>query len=389
MSTQIRWRLPWSKQISVSRPLSVRVWQAMAAAICLAGALLLGGTVVAHAQEPDAATANPLFAQTALDGPAQNVAVDSEGRTWFTLPTVDKLAYINSAGLVVYYPVSDGGVPSGSAPYDLAIDGNTVWFTLLNYNNIGKLDTTTGDFTFYPIPTADSKPTGISLGGGYVWFVERAGDKLGRLNPDNGNIVEFYNWVVDSRNLVDMRGAQLEDVAWSEDGVWITGPTFKNSVALYRIGQNRFVPSAAGVGAAPMQIVVDSAGGVWVTFSGLNMIGQSSVNTLGLWTFHPLPNGQGGPVGLFVRDNGGRRELWYTRPDLNRAGYVLVNTSGRTLSVWESPLPSANSAPWGIAVGPDNKVWIAASGKANAIAWNSPYFPLFLDMPVISYFPPQ
>ena len=377
-------------QDEAGQPLSVRVWRAAAAAVCLAAALLfsgVGGAGVAHAQEPDGV--NPLFSQIALEAPAQNTAVDSQGRTWFTLPTVDKLAQINSQGLVVYYPVSAGGVPSGSAPYDLAIEDNTVWFTLLNYNNIGKLDMNTGTFTFYPIPTADSKPTGISLGGGYVWFVERAGDKLGRLNPDTGAIVEFYNWVVDSRNLVDMRGAQLEDVAWSAGGVWITGPTLKTSVALYRIGENRFVPSPAGAGAAPMQIVVDSADNVWVTFSGLNMIGRSSVNTLGLWDFKPLSSGQGGPVGLFVRDNNGRRELWYTRPQLNHVGYLLINPSGATLSTWESPMPTADSAPWGIAVTPDNKVWIATSNSANAAVWSAPYFPLFLDMPVISYFLPK
>ena len=385
--------LPWWKQIRVSQPLSVRTWRAVAAAICLAGAALFGGAVSAHAQTPAVVQTpdegNPLISLIPMDGPTQNVAVDSLGRTWFTLPTVDKLASVNSAGLVVYYPVSDGGVPSGSAPYDLAIDGNTVWFTLLNYNNIGKLDMGTGVFTFYPIPTADSQPTGISLGGGYVWFVERAGDKLGRLDPDTGAIVERFNWVVDSRNPVDMRGAQLEDVAWSADGIWITGPTFKNSVALYRVGEDRFVPSAAGVGAAPMQIVVDSSGNVWVTFSGLNMIGRSAVNTLGVWDFKALPAGQGGPVGLFVRDNNGRRELWYTRPALNRVGYLIVGFGGQTLSNWESPLPVADSAPWGIAVDPNNNVWIATSNSANTVLWKSPYFPLFLDMPVISYFRPR
>jgi len=381
--------------------MSIRTFGMLAAAACLAGLVQLSSFTPAFAQcdigcQP---APEPVFDTVALEAPARNATVDSAGRTWFTLPSVDKLALVDN-GSVTYYPVNVAAAASGadqaaagSQPYDLAVDGNTVWFTLLGANQIGRLDSTTGAVVRYNIPTANSQPTGISLGGGHVWFVERAGDKLGRLDPATGAIVELYNWVVDSRNQVDMRGAQLEDVAWWGDGssevVWITGPTFVNSVAAYKVSENRFVPSPAGVGAAPMQVVVDGSGNVWVTFSGINRIGRSALNTLGLWVFSPLSAGQGGPVGLFAHDNNGRRELWYTRPELNRVGYLLINPSGSVLSTWESALPTADSAPWGIAVSPDNKAWVANSNSTSAVIWNSPYFPLFLDMPFISYFPPK
>lgn len=342
---------------------------------------VFGGHADAQAQEPTAE--NPVFQQIALESPSQNVAIDSANRIWYTLPAVDKLAIVTPAGVVTYCENVDGNTANNGQPYDLAIDGNNVWFTLLGANQIGVLDMTTCAVQRFTIPTADSQPTGISIGGGYIWFVERAGDKLGRFNPATQTFTEYYNWVVDARNVVDMRDADLEDVAWSASGIWITGPKLKSSVALYRESENRFIPSAAGVGAAPMQVIVDSEGNVWVTFSGLGAIGRSAINTLGVWDFYMLPAGQSGPVGLYIRNHNGQRELWYTRPVDNRFGYVLTSFSGARLSVWETSTPAAGSAPWGIAVDASNRAWSASSTAASVVAWNSPFFTTYLYMPNI------
>ena len=69
-----------------------------------------------------------------------------------------------------------------------------------------------------------------------------------------------------------------------------------------------------------MQLATDSLGNVWVTFSGLNFIGRSALNTLALWDEFKLPAGTGGPVGLYVREANGFRELWYTRPEGEQRG---------------------------------------------------------------------
>lgn len=365
--------------------MSMRILRALVVAAglaCLAG---LGGYASVHAAEPTAET--PIFAPITLEAPTQNVAVDNAGNAWYTLPSVDKLARVTPAGVVTYYPSSAGVMPIGGYPYDVVFDNGVLWFTLLNANQIGKFDVASSTFTFYPIPTANSEPTGIAVGGGYVWFVERAGDKLGRLNPADGVITEFYNWVVTDRNPVNMTDADLEDVAWSSDGsgniVWITGPKLKNSVAVFRESENRFIPSAAGVGAEPMQLVVDSTGNVWVTFRGFNKIGRSALNTLGQWDFYDLPAGSDGPVGLFVRDNAGRRELWYTRPGINHFGYALASFAGTRLGVWETESPVGSSGPWGIAVNAEGNAWIASSSANSAVQWNAPYFSSIFYMPFI------
>ena len=132
-----------------------------------------------------------------------------------------------------------------------------------------------------------------------------------------------------------------------------------------------------------MQIAIDNERNVWVTFSGLGRIGRSAVNTLGVWDFYTLPTGQGGPVGLFVRNNNGRRELWYTRPGANRIGYVLAAFNGTRLGVWETPTPAGGSAPWGIAVDSASRAWTSSSAAANVVIWKSPFFTNFVYMPNI------
>lgn len=354
-----------------------------AAAALLAGLSVLGAVQGAQAEEsaPEAS----IFTELALEAGPKNIAVESADRTWYTLPSVDKLALV-TGGAATYYPVDADGA-NNSQPYDLVVNGGAVWFTMLAANRIGKLDIATGSVTSYPVPTADSRPTGITFGGGYVWFVEREGDKLGRLDPASGVITEYYDWVWDpdnDKNLLDMKGAELEDVVYVGGNVWFTGPKlYKAGAGLYNVANGTWAGSPIGDGAAPMQIAADSLGNVWVTFSGFNRIGRSALNTLQTWDPFPLPEGAGGPVGLYIQEANGVRELWYTRPGANRIGRLTTLPNGTTLSTWETTLPAANAAPWGIAAGPNGSAVVAASNAAKVVTWNAPYYSFFLRLPLL------
>ena len=195
-------------------------------------------------------------------------------------------------------------------------------------------------------------------------------------------------WVYDfnsDNNLVDMKGAQLEDVAYVAGNVWFTGPTLRLGGAdLYTPSTGKWVASPNNQpGAAPMQIASDTLGNVWVTFSGLNYIGRSALNTLAVWDEYNLPAAAGGPVGLYVREANNVRELWYTRPGANSIGRVTTRYSGVTVSTWETPLPTAGAAPWGITVESDGTAWAAASNVAKSVSWNTPYYSHFLRLPLL------
>jgi hypothetical protein len=57
-------------------------------------------------------------------------------------------------------------------------------------NKIGRI-TTAGAITEFPIPTADSQPSGITAGpDGALWFTEAVGNKIGRITT-SGVITEF------------------------------------------------------------------------------------------------------------------------------------------------------------------------------------------------------
>jgi virginiamycin B lyase len=370
-----QWNL---SRTSFGQQIGCLVWRRRIAA-CLAGLTFLGISQPVQAEEavPEAT----IFGEITLQASPKNVYMESADRIWYTLPSADKLALV-TGGSVTYHP-KDVDIIANSQPYDLVINGGSVWFTMLGVNKIGKLDIASDTVSYYDVPTPDSEPTGITYGGGYVWFVERKGDKLGRLDPATGTILEYQDIQDDASNLVNMQGAELEDLVYLAGDVWFTGPKFKSSVALYRISNGRWIAAMAGTGGAPMQIAVDSLGNIWVTFSGFNYIGRSSINTLSTWDQYRMPAGTGGPAGLYIREVNGLRELWYTRPEANSVGRVTTRFNGVTVDTFETLLPTANAAPWGITVDNDSNAWIAASNAAKSVTWYTPYFSFFLRIPLL------
>lgn len=252
-----------------------------------------------------------VFTTYAVKGSPRNLIASAQGELWFTMPAADsigKLTVTDGAVSAAATSVDYFDLAAGKTPYDLVLFNGFLYFTALGSNEIGRLDPTNGNVVYYAIPTAASEPTGITAGGGYVWFVERKGDNLGRLDPTNGTITEFTDKNPNDGNNVDMTGAQLESVAFSPVGPWFTGPTFKSSAALYRIIEDRFVPAPAGSSTAPINIVVDNTGEIWITGSGNDAIGRFALNTTNLWGFYDVPPGNG-PDGLFVTELGASARL--------------------------------------------------------------------------------
>lgn len=70
-------------------------------------------------------------------------------------------------------------IVSGSSAaniYGLVIDASgAVWFTAAGDNAVGRFQPDNKQFTFYPIPTAQSIPFGVALDSARnVWFTEGA-----------------------------------------------------------------------------------------------------------------------------------------------------------------------------------------------------------------------
>ena len=69
--------------------------------------------------------------------------------------------------------------PNGSRPYDIVYADDTVWFTAMGSNRLGRIDLTYNGSTvipqptqYYAMPTANSGPAGIAIApDGMIWIV--------------------------------------------------------------------------------------------------------------------------------------------------------------------------------------------------------------------------
>lgn len=355
---------------------------------------LAPATLVSPAHAADQAVqANP-FSQFDLPGNPKNVYVETGARIWFTLPDSDQIVLLQpsvqadltaaAADAVTLFPTG-----TGTKPYDLVMLNGSIWFTAQGTNQIGRVNVGNKQVDLFAIPTANSEPTGIAAGGGSIWFVERKGDNLGRVNPSSGQITEFTDKDSTDGNQCNLTGALLEDVAFASVGPWMVGP--KPVVCNFKTANNQFLGVPAGAGSAPMAVAVDASDwgeSVWIAANGTNRIGRYAPNTIALWDWYNLsapPAGatNSGPVGLFIRYANGMRELWYSRPGINRVGRQLTLPNNTPTGNFENVVPIASSAPWGIGTDANGNVWIATSAAAKTVQWKSPYFDAFFYLPMV------
>ncbi len=202
-------------------------------------------------------------------------------------------------------------LPSG--PNDLAFDthGN-LWFTELNADSVGMLDTHAGTIHQYPLSSTGSvqkfSPYGITVDtNGFVWFTESTANTIGRLDPRTGTIRHFA----------------LSDT----------------SVSL-------------------MEIASDAQGNVWATSFNNNQLVHLDARS-GVFTTYTAPSttqGSGGLYGLTVTQSGA---VWVTVPAEN----ALASFDTKTQHFTYSAIPSPNSFPFGLVMDEHNHLWFTEAGS--------------------------
>src|SRR5438309_313530 len=132
------------------------------------GLIFSSGNVVAAVGD---ATEYP----TPTGGTPRGIAAGPDGNLWFTEENLNKVASVTTSGVFTEYPIPT----ANSGPYDIAAgpDGN-LWFTEESVSQVAKV-TTSGVFTEYPIPTASTIPRDITAGpDGNLWFTEVSSTSL-------------------------------------------------------------------------------------------------------------------------------------------------------------------------------------------------------------------
>jgi len=208
----------------------------------------------------------------------------------------------SSSGDMTEYPL-----PENSMPHSVTLDEQAnVWYMGNKNGTVGKLDPRTGEITVYkmPDPAAKDPHTAVFDRQGTMWFTLQHSNMVGRLHPETGDIK------------------------------LITMPTPKSR---------------------PYGIKLDAHGVPWVACNGSNCLARVDPETMEIRE-HKLPDPKTTVRRLDFASDG---MLWYVNSSQGRLGRFNPNTG--EVKEWPSP-SGAKSHPYAIAV-VDGIVWYNESGK--------------------------
>jgi virginiamycin B lyase len=305
----------------------------------------------------------------------------------YTIPTLSAHPYMITKGLDgAYWFVENGGnkigriftsagsttltecpVPTTNADLEGITAGPTgtgIWFTEAGANQIGNitLSGTTATFNEYPVPTAGAYPVNIVTGpDGNVWFTEQNASQLGMITTGaTPTVTEFTGLTANSGPLAIITvGASL----------WFTEP-WADQIGQYTPGATTPLTEYTGLAANafPFGITagptVSGATTLWFTEPDINSIGHFAIPTTGTTvtvTDTPIPTASSDPN--FLASFSGTGTLAFNEAAGNNSSTINTGTNAIT----EYALPTASSHPLGIVNGSTNSVWLAEAA-ANKIA---------------------
>ena len=264
----------------------------------------------------------------------------------------------------------------GAFPSDVAVDDEgRLWFTDRLTHSLGVFDPETERFDRYPTPTGLSAPYGlVRAPDGAFWFGESNAGRLGRLDPETREIRE-----VEIPGL-ERTGAML--VAWADGAVWFTARDDSGVFGRHvpATGETRIWRGVLGPGRI-YGIAATPAGAVWVAkYSGdriyrIDERQDSSTSVdLGIPYLETLPPARlEGLTEDMRRRLGGMRsgprmrriaagpDGWVWAAGFGRSRVTGIDpTTGDTIHVRTVAQPSR---PYGIVVDDLGRVWFSEQGN--------------------------
>ena len=244
-------------------------------------------TINARAQASRAAGISSLTTYSVPGSYPWGTAFDSSGRVWVALPGCDPSPSCPSSTppgkLALFDPTTQSWVtvvslPAGyGQPLFVAVDQNgKVWFTMPVTNAIGMYDPVSTSVTQWAVPTASAGPWDLAIDAhGTIWFTEHYVNKIASFAPNSQTFLEVatpasnsqpYGITVDASNNV-----------WfteNTDAVALIGKyTNQGSLLEYKIRNT----STGGTGLTPHLITTDMHGNVWWSEGWATAIGMLNV----------------------------------------------------------------------------------------------------------------
>ncbi len=193
----------------------------------------------------------------------QDLALDASGALWFTEVSAGRIGRLDPAtGAVSAWDVPLPAAGTAAYPYSLAVgpDG-TVWFGYLAGGAIGRFDPASQRFTLYHVPNPQAQLFAVALdGSGRLWFTELEQNAIGVLDTRTGSVQE----IAVPATLGGAGG--LYDLTVTRDGsVWFAC-SGSNALVRYRPGSRDFAFFQLSTPASiPYGLAQDSAGRLWFT----------------------------------------------------------------------------------------------------------------------------
>jgi virginiamycin B lyase len=296
-------------------------------------------------------------------GPA-GITTGPDNALWFTEFWADNIGRIDpSSHTVTEYPTN----ASYSRPAGITIGpDNALWFTEFNVDSIGRIDPQTHVITEYPVLTSGSSPLCIATGpDNALWFTEPQASQIGRIDPTSHVVTEYP---------VLTSGSSPAGITLGPDNaLWFTEA---QASQIGRIDPTTHVvteyPTLTS-NSGPAGITKGPDGAVWFTEIGYYLVEPylSDVDTFKVSkigridptthtvTEYAVPTSESTPGCILIGPDGA---LWFTEPRADKIGRI----DPQTHAVTQYPVPTAKSLPGDVTVGPDSALWFT-EGQGNKI----------------------
>jgi streptogramin lyase len=261
-------------------------------------------------------------------------------------------------GTVTEYPTVAGGEPEGMT---LGPDGN-LWFARGDDGRVGKI-TTSGAITTYVLPSVGvTNGTGIGLHeittgpDGNLWFTEQD-------NPHIQGIGKITTSGTATEYPLPNAGEPYGVAAGADGKVWFTDDETAQVSHIDTNGTNIVDIPIAG---HAKQIINGPDNKLWFAEDRTGKIGRidPTVGASSLVEFQAVAAAEDDLYGLAVGPDG---KIWFTGSDT--AGDVVGNITLDGGTVTKFPIPDGSAAnpdqlePEGLVAGPDGAIWFAESDR--------------------------
>ncbi len=220
-------------------------------------------------------TPDPTNAKNILTLPSgpNDIAFDAHGNLWFTELNADSLGMLNTkTGIIQQFSISRTKSVQTLSPYGITIDAHgMVWFTESASNHIGRLDPHTGTIRLFTVVSSPPVPL-MEIASdvhGSIWATSFNGNQLLRLDSTTGAFTTYT-----APSTTPGSGGLYGLVVTANNDVWITVPA-ENSLARFDTTTNRFIYHAIpSPSSFPFGLVADAHHSIWFTEANSDKIGM-------------------------------------------------------------------------------------------------------------------